>query len=138
MERLIRADVLKMLHRINELTDRVLLLEGAYMEAIKGAYKVTVGAGAQQASKDLSISNASNMAAIVQSVYGPQANYYPILAPMMEANGLNPEEILQNPNQQVPNQQVQQDAGGQDGKDNLTVQPNVALSGGQFGGGAQQ
>jgi len=28
MERLIRADVLKMLHRINELTDRVLLLEG--------------------------------------------------------------------------------------------------------------
>jgi len=111
-------------------------VEDAYIEAIKGAYKVTVGAGAQQIAKDVSISQASNMAAVLQSVYGPQANYYPIMAPMLESNGLDPETILQNPQQQTPNTQVQDDAGGVTGEDNMSVQPNVQFSGGAMSGNA--
>lgn len=109
-------------------------VEDPYQEALTGDFRIKVGAGAHQAAKDLSISNASNMAAIIQAVYGPAAQYNPIMAPMLEDNGLNPEEILPAPQGQP--QLAAQDAGGEAGEDNLTVQPNVALSGGQFGGGA--
>jgi len=108
----------------------------AYREALSGSYRVTVGSGAGQAVKDLSISNASNMAAIIQSVYGAQANYHPIMKPMLEANGLPADMIIQDPQEQQQAHPSEQDAGGTaTNPQNLTVQPNVQMSGGQFGGG---
>lgn len=101
-----------------------------YQEALTGDYRISVGAGAHQAAKDLSISNTSNIAAIVQSVYGEAAQYNKIFEPMLEANGFKPEEILPAPQGQPQIAPI--DAGGAAGEDNLTVQPNVALSGGQF------
>ena len=108
-------------------------VEDPYTEALMGDYRISVGAGAHQASKDLAISNASNIAAIVQSVYGPAARYNAIMKPMLVANGYNPDEILPAPQGQP--QLAPQDAGGMAGEDNLTIQPNVQLTGGQFGAG---
>lgn len=113
-----------------------IVVDDPYSEALTGDFRIKVGAGAHQAAKDLSISNASNMAAIIQSVYGPEAQYNPIMAPMLEQNGLNPEEILPAPQGQP--QLAAQDAGGVAGADNLTAQPNVQLSGGGFATGQQQ
>ncbi|MCK5613895.1 hypothetical protein KAR91_69175, partial [Candidatus Pacearchaeota archaeon] len=74
--------------------------------------------------------NASNIAAIIQSIYGPAAQYNEIMRPMLEDNGYNPDNILPAPQGQP--QLAPQDLGGMAGDDNLTVQPNVALTGGQF------
>jgi hypothetical protein len=104
-----------------------------YSEALLGTFKITVGNGVQQSARDMEISQASNTAAIIQSVYGPQANYYPILAPMLEAMGLNPSEIIQDPAAQQQNQQVQQDAGGVGGQSQIPPQQVSAVQGGQFG-----
>ena len=114
-----------------------LAVEDPYAEALTGDFRITVGAGASQAVKDLAISNAVNMAATLQSIYGPQANYFPIMAPMLEANGFKAEDIIQDPTAESQTAPVGMDAGGTATESTpLTVQPNVALSGGQFG--AQQ
>jgi len=115
-----------------------LLVDDAYSEALRGDFRVSVGRGALQSSVDTAISNASNTAAITQSVYGPAANYYPIMAPIYEAMGLKPEDIIPNPVDGINPLQphpAQTDMGGVAGADNLTVQPNVQLSGGAFQGG---
>lgn len=106
------------------------LVEDPYQEALTGDFRVKVGAGAHQAAKDIAISNASNIAAIIQSIYGPAAQYNEIMRPMLEDNGYNPDNILPAPQGQP--QLAPQDLGGMAGDDNLTVQPNVALTGGQF------
>ena len=110
-----------------------IVVEDAYMEAVTGDYRIKVGAGAHQAAKDLSISNAANIAAIIQSVYGPAAQYNKIMEPMLSENGYNPDDILPAPQGQP--QTAPQDAGGMSGEADLTVQPNVQMTGGQFGGG---
>jgi len=111
-------------------------VEDPYMEAIRGDFRVSVGTGAAQSAIDMAISNASNMAAITQSVYGPAANYHPLMAPMYEAMGLNVDEIIPDPANGIdPLHPAGMDMGGMMGQDNLTVQPNVQLSGGAFPGG---
>jgi len=109
-------------------------VEDAYLEALKGDYRISVGSGAHQAARDLAISNASNIAAIVQSVYGPNANYAPIMKPMLEENGLNPDDIIPQPDggRIDPNSPAFTDLGGVQGTDRLQVQPNVQLTGGAF------
>lgn len=109
-------------------------VEDAYLEALRGDYRISVGSGAHQAARDLAISNASNIAAIVQSVYGPNANYNPIMKPMLEENGLNPDDIIpqQRGGQVDPNSPAFTDLGGVEGTDRLQVQPNVQLTGGAF------
>ena len=114
------------------------VVEDAYSEALRGDFRVTVGNGALQSSIDMAISNASNTAAITQSVYGAEANYFPIMSPIYEAQGMNPEDIIPNPmEQQMQPHPSQMDMGGVAGADNLSVQPNVQLSGGAFKGGGE-
>ena len=108
----------------------------AYSEAMTGDFRIKVGTGTHQSMKDLAISNASNMAAVLQAVYGPAAQYNPIMKPMLEENGFNPDDILPPPQGQPAQQQ--QDMGGVMGQNNLTIQPNVQMTGGAFGGGVQQ
>jgi len=111
--------------------------QDAFQEAITGDYRIKVGSGQHQAAIDLKISNSSNTAAIVQSVYGPAANYHEIISPMLEAQGFNPDEIIPNPKEQLdPNSPIVNDMGGiQDGAAPLTPQPVAQLNGGQFGKG---
>lgn len=108
-------------------------VEDAYAEALTGDFRITVGAGAAQAVKDLHISNAVNIAATLQSIYGPQANYFPIMSPMLEANGFKAEDIIQDPRAEQPTAPTEQDAGGfnQEGSP-LTAQPTAVLNGGGF------
>jgi len=113
--------------------DAMIEVADPYTEALTGSYSVTVRNGVQQSARDIQISQASNTAAIVQSVYGPQANFFPIIAPMLEALGLNPSEIIQDPTAQQQNQQIQQDAGGVGGQSQIPPQQNAAVQGGQFG-----
>lgn len=101
-----------------------------YFEALTGKFSVKVGNGVQQAARDMAISQASNTAAIIQSVYGPQANYYDILAPMLEQLGYSPNSILQSPQGQQ-NQLVEQDLGGV--QEQIPPQQVAAVQGGQFG-----
>lgn len=109
-----------------------------FKEAVTGDFRVRVGAGQHQAAIDLQISNASNTAAIIQSIYGNAANYHEIIAPMLEAQGFNPDEVIPNPKEQLdPNSPILKDAGGvQDNVAPLTPQPVVQLQGGQFGQGS--
>jgi len=105
-----------------------------YQEALTGDFSITVGAGAMQAARDLALSNAANLAAIIQSVYGPNANYHPILKQAIEMQGINIDEVIADPRQgPQPSDLANSDLGGMAGQDNLTVQPNVQMSGGQFG-----
>jgi len=113
--------------------DAMIQVADPYTEALTGSYKVKVGNGVQQAARDIEISQASNTAAVVQSVYGENANFYPIMAPMLEALGLNPSEIIQDPTAQQQNQQIQADAGGVDGQQQIPPQQVAAVQGGQFG-----
>jgi hypothetical protein len=116
------------------------VVDDPYTAAVTGDFRVSVGSGALQSSVDMAISNASNVAAITQSVYGPAANYYPIMQPIYEAMGLKPDDIIPNPvdgtNPLQPHPSTM-DMGGVMGQDNLTVQPNVQLSGGAFKGGGE-
>ena len=117
--------------------DAMISVADPYVEALTGSFKIKVGNGVQQSARDIAISQASNTAAIVQSVYGNQANFYPIMAPMLEAMGLNPSDIIQDPTAQQPNQQIQQDAGGQDGQSQIPRQQVAAVQGGAFGSADQ-
>jgi hypothetical protein len=102
-----------------------------YSEALLGTFKISVGNGVQQSARDMAISQASNTAAIIQSVYGPKANYFPIMSPMLEAMGHNPSDIIQDPMAQQPNQQIKQDAGGV--VEQIPRQMVAAQQGGAFG-----
>jgi len=110
-------------------------VEDPYFEALTGEYQIIVGSGALQAEKDAAISNAANIAAILQSVYGPNANYYPIMSKVLEAMDLSPDDVIPDPKkeQEMAQNPAFSDLGGLQGEDNLTVQPNVQMSGGQFG-----
>lgn len=107
-----------------------------YLEAVSGRFELTVGAGAAQVEVNNAISNASNIAAITASTYGPNANFFPILKPMYEAAGINPEDIVPNPKAQEEQHDSQVDLGGVEPDDGQNVQPRAALQGGGFG--AQQ
>lgn len=114
------------------------IVEDPYFEAITGEYRVSVGRGALQSSVDLAISNASNAAAITQSIYGQFANYYELMSPIYEAMGLNPESIIPDPSEGKDPLQPhpsEVDLGGAAGGSDLTVQPSVQLAGGAFPGG---
>lgn len=109
-----------------------------YEEALKGEFLISVGAGAMQAARDTAISNAANTIALIQSAYGPNANYQPLFKAALEMQGYNIDEIIPNPQGQMsPEEPAFNDLGGVSGEDNLTVQPNVQLSGGQFGASPQ-
>jgi len=110
--------------------DALVQVSDPYVEALTGKFKISVGNGVQQTVRDIAISQASNTAAIVQSVYGQNANFFPIVAPMLEALGLNPSDIIQDPTAQQQNQQIQQDAGGVGGQQQIPVQQNAAVQGG--------
>ena len=56
------------------------------------------------------------------------------MGPMLEANGFDPEDIIPNPNAGLdPNHPAMNDMGGVATEGSATVQPRVALQGGQFG-----
>jgi hypothetical protein len=106
-----------------------------YAEAVQGNYLVSVGGGAQQSARDMALSNASNLAAILQSVYGPAANYRPLFKDAIEMQGINFDEVLPDPNQQQQQQNpAMQDMGGVAGMDNMAPQPTLQFQGGNVSG----
>jgi hypothetical protein len=105
-----------------------------YAEAVQGNYLVSVGGGAQQSARDMALSNASNLAAILQSVYGPAANYRPLFKDAIEMQGINFDEVLPDPNQQQQQNPAMQDMGGVAGMDNMAPQPTLQFQGGNVSG----
>ncbi|NOR56987.1 MAG: hypothetical protein GQ474_00510 [Sulfurimonas sp.] len=113
-------------------------VQDPYAEALQGDFLVQVGAGAMQAARDVAISNTANTVALLQSAYGANANYQPLFKTALEMQGYNVDEIIPNPQgNQGAEEPAFNDLGGVAGVDNLTVQPNVQLSGGQFGASPQ-
>jgi len=110
--------------------DSMVSVADPYTEALTGTFNISVGNGVQQTVRDIAISQASNTAAIIQSVYGQNANFFPIISPMLEALGLNPSDIIQDPTADQQNRQIGQDAGGVGGQNQIPVQQNAAVQGG--------
>jgi hypothetical protein len=104
-----------------------------YLEAATGRFELLVGSSAAQVEINNAISNTSNLAAIIASTYGPNANYFPIMKEMLEAAGLNPEDIIPDPKSQEQQHDAQVDLGGVQPDDGQNVQPRAALQGGGFG-----
>lgn len=95
-----------------------------------GKFKIMIGSGAMQSQRDAVMSNVSNLVALVQSTYGPNANYKPLVSKVLETQGFKVDEIIPDPNEQQ--HPAFGDLGGVEGTGALGQQQQ-AMMGGQFG-----
>ena len=100
-----------------------------YREAL-GKFKLMIGSGAMQSQRDAVMANVSNLVALVQSTYGPNANYKPLVGKVLETQGFKVDEVIPDPNEQQ--HPAFGDLGGVEGTGALGQQQQ-AMMGGQFG-----
>jgi hypothetical protein len=108
-----------------------------YLLATEGDFVYNVYASATQNELTNIISNNSNIMGIIQTAYGPNANYKPFVDDIVEMAGYDPETIIPSPQQQgaVPDPSIA-DAGGVDPGAAPSIQPRAQFQGGQMGAGS--
>jgi len=102
-----------------------------YLAAVSGDFIYNAFASATQNDIAKALANTSNIMGIVQTAYGPNANYRPMLADLLEVAGYDPDVII--PSQQALQQGMpntpEQDMGGVQ-PDPQPIQPRSAFQGG--------
>lgn len=109
-------------------------------EASKGNFVYNVYSGSEQSDLNNAISNATNIIAIVQQVYGPNANYFPLMQKLLATGGFDPATIIPDPHaamsgQPSPPNPGFADFGGMQPGSQPNVQPRAAVQGGMFSAG---
>jgi len=94
-----------------------------------GKFKINVFAGSQQQEFATVFSNVSNMIGLIQTLYGPNANYRPLIEKAIEALGFDPDQIIPHVDQRMPNVAAQ-DLGGVEPQGQPTIVPRAAFLGG--------
>jgi len=96
-------------------------------------YNVYASASNNELSNELAMT--SNIMGVVQTAYGPNANYKPLIDKLLELAGHDPDSIIPQPQQQgLMQDPAQTDPGGVDPGSQPNIQPRARFQ----GGGAMQ
>lgn len=99
-------------------------------EATNGQFDINVFASSAQAEFAAKLSNISNVIGMIQTTYGPNANYKPLVDQVVELLGLDPDAIIPDPvEQQLPNQAAL-DMGGVMPQGTPSIMPRAQFLGG--------
>jgi len=102
--------------------------------ATSGDFIYNVFASSTQNELANEISNASNLMGLIQTTYGPNANYKPLVDKVLEVAGYDPDSIIPNPLHQGDMQNpASQDMGGVQPDGKPSVSPRAAMLGGGTG-----
>jgi len=99
--------------------------------ATQGDFTYNVYASALQSELSNELGMTSNIMGVVQTAYGPNANYKPLIDKLLELAGHDPDSIIPNPQQQgLMQDPTQADKGGVEPGGNPHIQPREAFQGG--------
>jgi len=105
-----------------------------YLAATQGDFTYNVFSSSSQNELANALTNASNLMGMIQTTYGPNANYKPLVDSVLEVAGYDPDSIIPNPaHQGAMVNPAQQDMGGVDPANNPSVSPRAAMLGGGTG-----
>lgn len=99
-------------------------------EATKGQFKINVFASATQTEFAAQLSNISNTLGVLQTLYGPNANYKPLIDPLIELLGHDPDSIVPNPLDHGVPDMSQLDMGGVEPQGTPSIMPRAQFLGG--------
>ena len=99
-------------------------------EATRGQIKLNVFAGSDQNEFATQLSNVSNVLGMIQTLYGPQANYKPLVDKVVGLLGLDPDSIIPDPFQMNQPNVAALDQGGVNPQGAPSVQPRAQFQGG--------
>lgn len=100
------------------------------LAATQGVFKYNVYASAAMNDLQNKLSLNSNIMGMIQTTYGPNANYRPFVADVVELAGYDPDEIIPNPMVQGLPDVAQQDPGGVEPGGKPSIMPRMQFMGG--------
>jgi len=101
-----------------------------YLSAVQGDFKYNVFSSSSQNELANTLANSSNLMGIIQTTYGSQANYKPLIDKVLEVAGYDPDSIIPNPMAQQMTSPAQADMGGIDPQGKPSIQPRAQFQGG--------
>jgi len=101
-----------------------------YISAVEGDFVYNVFATSSQNELANALANSSNLMGVIQTTYGAQANYKPLIDKVLEIAGYDPDSIIPNPLAMQMNNPAQVDAGGVDPQGTPSIQPRAQFQGG--------
>ena len=101
-----------------------------FLAATQGEFDYNVFASSEQNDIANSLSNISNIAGLIQTIYGPNANFKPMIDTLVEKAGYDPDLIIPNPMEQNMPNMAQMDMGGVEAGGQPSIQPRAQFQGG--------
>ena len=101
-----------------------------FIAATQGDFDYNVFASSEQNDVANTLSTISNIAGLIQTIYGPNANFKPMIDSLLEKAGYDPDSIIPNPMQQGMPNMAALDPGGVQPGGSPSIQPRAQFQGG--------